>query len=173
LVVTRQHGVVTEVFKHATASVFLFTPATTGDWRLGLVRHPRLHRSMIPGGHVEPFENPAEAALREVSEETGLTARLVAPPGFVEPDGTGRVVPLPWWIVEQDVPAEPRHPHRHVHVDHLYVALARSGQPTAPAELSFGWYSADALDGLDMFADSRACAGALFDRIADLVSAPR
>ena len=31
---------------------------------------------MIPGGHVEPEESSAEAALREVAEETGLRAEI-------------------------------------------------------------------------------------------------
>ncbi|MGH3820933.1 MAG: NUDIX domain-containing protein, partial [Pseudonocardiaceae bacterium] len=46
-------------------------------------------RWMLPGGHVEPDENPAEAALREVTEETGLTARLLPGPGLGQPDGAG------------------------------------------------------------------------------------
>jgi 8-oxo-dGTP pyrophosphatase MutT (NUDIX family) len=57
--------------KHLTSSVFVFRRFTDG-WRTGLIRHPRLHKMMIPGGHVEPEETSAEAALREVAEETGL-----------------------------------------------------------------------------------------------------
>lgn len=64
------------MLKHATSSVFLFTPGGDG-WCIGLIHHPRLRRWMLPGGHVEPEENPAEAALREVGEETGLTARAL------------------------------------------------------------------------------------------------
>jgi 8-oxo-dGTP diphosphatase len=46
----------------------------------------------VPGGRVEPGELPAEAAAREVEEETGLhvvVGRLV---GTVERDGPGGVV---------------------------------------------------------------------------------
>ncbi|MGQ0776590.1 MAG: NUDIX domain-containing protein [Pseudonocardiales bacterium] len=70
--------------KHATASVFLFAH-TNDTWRVGLIRHPRLDKWMLPGGHVEPDENPAEAALREVAEETGLTAQLLPGPGLDKP----------------------------------------------------------------------------------------
>src|SRR5262245_5717351 len=99
------------MLKHATASVFLLARTDDG-WRIGLIHHPRLSRWMLPGGHVELHENPAEAALREVREETGLTAQLInthvggltnAVPG----------VPVPIWITEQDVPAEPRQPQPH------------------------------------------------------------
>src|SRR5579875_29761 len=42
--------------------------------RRGMVlhRHKRLGRWMQPGGHVDPGETPADAALREAQEETGL-----------------------------------------------------------------------------------------------------
>lgn len=156
------------MLKHATASVFLFARQDDG-WRIGLIHHPRLHRWMLPGGHVEPHENPAETALREVREETGWTAQLVtthicgltaATPG----------VPVPVWIAEPHVPAEPRHPHPHIHVDHLYVAVASGHQPDATAELRFGWFSQSGLADLGMFDGSRRGAVLLFDQIGDLVA---
>lgn len=157
--------------KHATASVFLF--ARDDDaWRVGLIRHPRLGKWMLPGGHVEPDENPAEAALREVAEETGLSARLLPGPGLDEPDGADEPsVTAPLWIVEQQVPAERREPEPHIHVDHLYLAVAEARAPGPGAELPFGWYTADQLTAVDMFADTRARAAYLLDRIDVLAEA--
>ncbi len=110
--------------KHDTSSVFVFG-RLAGGWRIGLIRHPRLHRMMIPGGHVEPEETCAEAALREVAEETGLAVTLVGPPAAPVPPGyRGRRVALPWWIAEYQVAADNHLGVAHVHVDHLYVALA-------------------------------------------------
>jgi ADP-ribose pyrophosphatase len=40
----------------------------------------------IPGGMVDPGENPAEAAARELLEETGYRAREVSPLGVVNPN---------------------------------------------------------------------------------------
>lgn len=109
--------------KHATASAFLFTRSGDG-WRLGLVHHNRFGKWMLPGGHVEADENPAQAALREVREETGLAATLLVPPATPLPTGfRDPVVPAPFWIVEEDVPGD-RQPRPHIHVDFLYVALA-------------------------------------------------
>lgn len=157
--------------KHATASVFLFARAEDA-WRVGLIRHPRLGKWMLPGGHVEPDENPAEAALREVAEETGLAARLLPGPRLDEPDGADEPsVIAPLWIVEQHVPAERREPEPHVHVDHLYLALTPATPPAPGAELPFAWYAADQLDALDMFGDTRARAAYLLDRIDALTEA--
>jgi 8-oxo-dGTP pyrophosphatase MutT (NUDIX family) len=105
--------------KHLTSSVFVFRRFTDG-WRTGLIRHPRLHRMMIPGGHVEPEESCAEAALREVAEETGLAVTLVSPPAAPVPRGyRARRVALPWWIAEYQVMPDNHLGVAHVHVDHL------------------------------------------------------
>lgn len=44
-----------------------------------LHRHRRLGLWLQPGGHLEPGENPWDAAARETTEETGLTVRFAAP----------------------------------------------------------------------------------------------
>jgi len=159
--------------KHLTSSVFVFR-RFTGGWRTGLIRHPRLHKMMIPGGHVEPEESSAEAALREVAEETGLAVTLVSPPAAPVPDGyRGRRVALPWWIAEYQVKPDNHLDVAHVHVDHLYVALADGTPPPAAgaglpdAAHQFGWYAASDLRGLDMFDDARLLARLLLTGLAN------
>jgi 8-oxo-dGTP pyrophosphatase MutT (NUDIX family) len=44
-----------------------------------LLISPREGRWQLPKGHVEPGEAPAQAALREVREETGVNGRILAP----------------------------------------------------------------------------------------------
>jgi 8-oxo-dGTP pyrophosphatase MutT (NUDIX family) len=152
--------------KHATSSVFLFCSTDQG-WRLGLIHHPRFGRWMLPGGHVEPHENPAEAAVREVSEETGLPAYLLSPPGLGDPLGAAEpVMPSAVWVVEQLVPPENREPTDHVHIDHLYLALTPRADVPPGAELRFGWFAEHDLDDLHMFPDTLARAGHLFSRLA-------
>jgi ADP-ribose pyrophosphatase YjhB (NUDIX family) len=52
--------------------------------RLLLVHHADGdHHWGLPGGAVEPDETPADAAVREVAEETGLTVELVALAGVL------------------------------------------------------------------------------------------
>ena len=60
---------------------------TDVDGRVLLVlrgHEPQTGRWSIPGGHVEPGETDAEAAAREVLEETGLTVRVVRELGVVD-----------------------------------------------------------------------------------------
>jgi 8-oxo-dGTP pyrophosphatase MutT (NUDIX family) len=44
--------------------------------RVLLARHIENDQWLLPGGTIEPGENPADAALREMWEETGLVVRL-------------------------------------------------------------------------------------------------
>jgi 8-oxo-dGTP pyrophosphatase MutT (NUDIX family) len=128
---------------------------------------------MIPGGHVENWENPFEAARREAREETGLEPQFVtfAAGRNLGPRSLGPVansVPHPEIIVEEAIPAAGVDPE-HVHIDCLYVALAgalrlRSG----PQETSrLGLFRADELAGLDMFEQTRGLARAIMGDVED------
>jgi len=147
--------------KHATASVFVLGYQPPG-WRLGLIEHPRFARRMMPGGHVEASESPAEAAVREVAEETGLAVRLVAPPSAPLPPGYRPPrVAQPWWIVEYQVPPDNHLAAAHVHVDYLYVAVAEDLQPAGRPEHPFSWHGVADLPGLEMFSDAWVLATAV------------
>jgi 8-oxo-dGTP pyrophosphatase MutT (NUDIX family) len=52
---------------HVTGSAIIVGPRG-----VVLVLHKRLARWLQPGGHIDPGEGPAEGALREAIEETGL-----------------------------------------------------------------------------------------------------
>jgi 8-oxo-dGTP pyrophosphatase MutT (NUDIX family) len=156
--------------KHATAGAFVFHQFPDRWWRLGLIEHPRLGRSMIPGGHVEEYETPAEAALREVREETGLRdLRLLEPPAPALPGGFPlKRVTQPWWITEVAVSPDNHLAEPHVHVDHQYVAIADSADPSEEAAHPFAWRSAAELAELELWEDTKLLAKALFADIADL-----
>jgi 8-oxo-dGTP pyrophosphatase MutT (NUDIX family) len=79
-----------------------------------LHRHKRLGRWMQPGGHIDPPEAPADAALRESEEETGLELR--------HPDDGPRLIHL-------DVHDAAR---GHIHLDLRYLLLAPDVDPSPP-----------------------------------------
>jgi 8-oxo-dGTP pyrophosphatase MutT (NUDIX family) len=85
------------------------------DDRVLLHRHKRLGIWLQPGGHLDPGETPAQAAVRETLEETGVRAG--------HPDGG----PL---LVHVDLHEGPR---GHVHLDLRYLLLARADAPLRPA----------------------------------------
>ena len=49
-----------------------------------VVHRPRYDDWSLPKGHLDADEGPQEAAVREVEEETGVRARIVAPAGTTE-----------------------------------------------------------------------------------------
>lgn len=59
-------------------------PSEQGRIEVALIRVGRYHRWQLPKGTVEASETNEQAALREVREETGLHAELVAPLETIE-----------------------------------------------------------------------------------------
>lgn len=80
--VTRSRATVEE-----TSAGGLVVRRSGEKWDAALIaRYDRRHRLVwsLPKGHVEEGETVEQAALREVLEETGLTASIVAPLGVID-----------------------------------------------------------------------------------------
>jgi 8-oxo-dGTP diphosphatase len=111
------------VIRHFTASGIVLS----GDDNVLLVRHRELGCWLYPGGHIDAGEDPVQAVLREVREETGLTCEITAESRFSHP--AARVLASPFTICVQDIPGDPRHgPHQHI--DMVYVLRPASGRLT-------------------------------------------
>ena len=108
---------VAEGEKQFTASVWIITKSSPK--KILLVHHKKLGKWMQPGGHVEPFENPVETAIREVKEETGLDIKSLKNEIQII-DDVGSFLPTPKYLMEQTIPAHGRQP-RHFHLDINYV----------------------------------------------------
>lgn len=105
--------------------------------RVLLARHATGGAWSLPGGAVEPLETPADAAVREVWEETGLTVEL------------GRLVGVyhgPEFVVRYDNGDET-----------AYLAVVFDGRPTGGEArpdgdelLELGWFGRSDVGGLAM-----------------------
>jgi len=114
---------------HITASGIVFCRG-----KLLMVFHPYLQRLLQPGGHVEKGETPAQAAIREVEEETGFVTQL---------HPWHKANPMPFDIDIHRIAAnEQKAEPSHLHYDFRYV-LTVAAEPKAKAaktpELSFLW----------------------------------
>jgi 8-oxo-dGTP pyrophosphatase MutT (NUDIX family) len=95
------------VIRHFTATAFVLR-----DGAALLHWHKRLGQWMPPGGHIEPNEDPVQAALREILEEAGITAEVIAS-GAPLPFDYPEQLPAPYTILVEDIPG-PGQPHKHI-----------------------------------------------------------
>lgn len=102
--------------RHFTVTGFL-----SHDGRTALHWH-RLNVWLPPGGHIEPDEDPIEAVLREIHEETGIEAEILnAAPRFAH-DHPAQLPP-PVNIGVYDLPDGDRNLREaHQHIDLIYFA---------------------------------------------------
>jgi 8-oxo-dGTP pyrophosphatase MutT (NUDIX family) len=151
------------VITEPTSSVFILRRDRERGWMTALVWHPRLECWLPAGGHVETDETAAQCGIREALEETGLDITLVPGPAVPVPAGfPHRRVPAPWLVAE--VPAAPdRHTgERHLHADHVYVAVAGTSRPVMEPEHQVRWFTqADIATAPAVSEDSRILAARL------------
>lgn len=107
---------------HVTASTFAVS--TLG---VVLLRHRRLGIWVQPGGHIDPTEPPAGAALRELAEETGLAAVHLDPASLVH-------------VSVHDGPRG----HRHFDCRWLVEATTTAIAPRAGESNQVRWFAPDA-----------------------------
>jgi 8-oxo-dGTP pyrophosphatase MutT (NUDIX family) len=138
--------------KHYTATVYIFTD--TKPRKILLLHHRKHNVWNPPGGHQEAWENPVEAAIREVKEETGLDISTYLEPNT--PIGKGQYLPQPVRMLEVIVPAHEDEP-KHYHIDLQYhVTMPEQSVTHAEAEAhDIGWFTLAETEQLTTFTDVR------------------
>ena len=124
--------------RHFTVTAFVSrNGATLLHW------HRKVGLWLPPGGHIEAGEDPVEAALREVMEETGMAIEIAptaAPFGYGDPPQ----LPAPATIMVEPIRAFGGE-RAHQHIDLIYFTRpleSDAGEPPA----GWRWISRDQLE---------------------------
>ncbi len=129
----------TSAIKHFTASGLV----SDSRGRFLLHRHPKLGIWLPPGGHIEENEEPQDAVLREISEETGLGCRIVSwdtqAQQFITPLPEAGVLPLPMAILKEFIPDTKTGDHWHIDM----VYWCHPIDETAVPHPDFQWMTPD------------------------------
>jgi len=107
--------------------------------KLLMIRHRKLNRWLPPGGVIEDFERPDEAAIREVREELGIDIKLIGEKSANIPDV--EIIHQPIHIqVEQN-------PHGNNNIDFIYYAEPIQEKPIISCDfkeiLEYSWFNRD------------------------------
>lgn len=123
--------------RHFTATGFVIH-----DDSVLLHWHPKVRAWLPPGGHVDENEDPAQAALREVEEETGIQAQVLPTGPHLGLDYPIQV-PAPFTIMVEDI-HDPVSGY-HQHIDMIY--FCRLVGPAGPLNPGWQWVSRDCIEG--------------------------
>ena len=118
--------------RHFTVSGFL----VEGEGTL-LHWHKKLQIWLPPGGHIDPDEDPVQAVVREVLEETGIAAEVV-PHAAEHAFSNLPQLPPPLSIIVADVGASADEP-AHQHIDLCYALRPLAGVARIAPEVDHGF----------------------------------
>jgi len=117
------------IARHFTSTAFV-----VNNGYLALHWHAKVQTWLPPGGHLEENEDPVQAVLREVEEETGLTVEIVPTGSQFDLEYPSQVIP-PFTIMVEDIYDSDKGHHQHI--DMIYICCPTS--PANPTELNEGW----------------------------------
>ena len=102
-----------DIIRHFTATGFVIH-----NGHVALHWHSKVKAWLPPGGHIEDNEDPVQAVVREIREESGLEAVVVPTSPIIELDYPQQVLP-PYTIEVEDID-DPVHGY-HQHIDMIYI----------------------------------------------------
>ncbi len=113
--------------RHFVATAFVvYEDAVLLHW------HRKIQAWLPPGGHLEPNEDPVQAALRETLEETGIEVDILPTTSALPIDDPVQLAP-PFTIQVEDIPDDGEGEHQHI--DFIYFTVPKSEPFSVPS----GW----------------------------------
>ncbi|MBI3554250.1 MAG: NUDIX domain-containing protein [Elusimicrobia bacterium] len=121
---------------------FVATGYVVKDGRTLLLYHKKLRMWLPPGGHIDEGELPDEAVLREIKEETGLSAVILSPIRESAHKEKGVLfLHQPSHVQLEDIPNHPQH------IDLIYFCGVKDGAEALSHEHEgMRWCSASQLE---------------------------
>lgn len=119
------------IVRHFTATAFV-----VHEDHIALHWHPKVKAWLPPGGHIDENEDPVQAVLREIEEESGIVAEVVPTGASFDLDYPTHVTP-PFTIMIEDI-HDPVAGY-HQHIDMIY--MCRPAGAVGP--LNNGWLWVD------------------------------
>ena len=132
------------------------------DGKALLVHHNKMDKWVPPGGHLEENELPADAAVREFFEETGIEVEVIpAYPSAFAGDSNSTPIPLPFHM---DIEVEGFDSPRIGHFFYVKPVNGIEAMKHQETEL-FGidWFGKDDLPSLQTFDQVRSVAAFAID----------
>ena len=116
-----------------TARHFTATGFVISENHLALHWHPKVKAWLPPGGHIEANEDPVQAVLREIKEESGLDAEIIPTGSKLDLDYPKSIMP-PFTIMIEDI-NDPIQGY-HQHIDMIYFCKSITKLPS----MKKGWH---------------------------------
>ncbi len=139
--------------KQFTASILMLTQESPK--RILLLHHKKYDLWIQPGGHIEKFENPIEAVVRETEEETGVDVGFLLK--NIKPiDELASFLPIPDFFLEEKIGAYKDEPE-HFHLDMLYKIDVPFQEVKKAEDEShdIGWFTLEEALGLPMYENTK------------------
>ncbi len=139
--------------KHFTASVWVLTRSIPK--KMLLIHHAKLGKWQQPGGHIEEFENPIDAAIREVKEETGIDiTNDIEKIRVIDSDGS--FLPTPRFLMEHSLPqVGETPPHFHIDVNYVVEIDEERLQSNMLEGQEVRWFFKEEIENLETHGDTK------------------
>lgn len=138
--------------KHFVATGFVLNKEQS---KMLVVYHRKLDKWAAPGGHIELNETPAEAALREIFEETGVKATVVdsANVELCPRVGSEAQLDTPYVMLSEHIPKYGDN-KAHIHLDFIFLCEADENEALVQQEREVKkvkWMTWEELEKVDTF----------------------